>query len=373
MPIRLTCLAVTAAVVLSGCGSGSASPEATHSSTAAPAPTTRPAADVALGFSAGELVGMSGAQRSAALDGYTAAGGTVIRFDISWPRVQPDGPGSWDWSAIDPIMSALTARHLIPLPILDYTPVWARRPGCPNQLCEPANPAAFATFAAAAATRYASRGVHSWEVWNEQNISWLPQPDAEAYGTLLQKTSAALHRVDPHATVLVGGLAPALTTAGSSYSPPDFLASLYQQGLRSSFDGVAVHPYSFPTLPGELDYGSGWEQMLKVRSIMVAQGDASKGIWATEFGAPTAGPGAVATYANRNYSEQPDHVDLELQAKMVTQAVRSARQLPWLRVLLWYGLRDLGPDPQTGPMSFGLRYFDGAAKPSYAAWLAAVR
>ncbi|MCW2549610.1 MAG: hypothetical protein JWN96_4070, partial [Mycobacterium sp.] len=66
-------------------------------------------------------------------------------------------------------------------------------------------------------------------------------------------------------------------------------------------------------------------------------------------------------------------VDLDLQARMVEQAVTQGRRLPWLRVLLWYGLDDLGSDPGTSLMSFGLRSSDGAPKPAYAAWQAAVR
>jgi hypothetical protein len=190
---------------------------------------------------------------------------------------------------------------------------------------------------------------------------------------LLRQTSASLHRVDPAATVLVGGLAPARTSKGGDYSPADFLAALYALGLRADFDGVAVHPYSFPSLPGELGKDSGWEQMLQARAVMVGHQDAAKAIWATEFGAPTAGPGALATSADRRYPARPDHVDLMLQAQTVELGVSAGRRLPWLRVLLWYGLRDLGADPKADLMSFGLRGFDGAPKPSYDAWRSAVR
>jgi hypothetical protein len=380
----LTVVAVLAVIAASGCGSSTRPPvrsEATKGPPAStspvpseqPAPSQQPAAGLQLGFSAGELVGLSPGELSDALDSYQAAGGSVIRFDINWARVQPDGPNDWDWSGTDVVVDALAARQLTALPILDYTPSWARPDGCTSELCEPANPDAFATFAAAAANRYAVRGVTKWEVWNEQNTRWLPAPNAATYGQLLQKSSAALHRVDPQATVLVGGLAPAQTVSGGSYSPPDFVTALYTLGFGSAFDGVAVHPYSFPSLPGEAARGSGWEQMLEVRNVMVGHDDSGKGVWATEFGAPTAGPGAIATYTDRRYSSQPDHVDLDLQARMVEQAVTQGRRLPWLRVLLWYGLDDLGSDPGTSLMSFGLRSSDGAPKPAYAAWQAAVR
>jgi hypothetical protein len=376
-------VAVFLMVAATGCGSStgrqvrSPPPSSPHPSpslpaAATPAPTPR-TTGLQLGFSAGELVGLSPRELEATLDEYTAAGASVIRFDVNWARVQPQGPGTWDWSAIDRVVDALASRHLTALAILDYTPAWARPSGCTSERCRPVDPLAFATFAAAAATRYSSRGVDLWEVWNEQNTTWLPAPDPAAYGQLLHESSTALHRVDPTATVLVGGLAPAQTSPGRSYSPPDFLAALYRLGLRTAFDGVGVHPYSFPSLPGEPAVGSGWEQMLEVRNVMVGNGDFAKGIWATEFGAPTAGPGAVATYADRRYSSRPDHVDLDMQARTVQLAAASARADPWLRVLLWYGIRDFDADPQTRLMSFGLLAFDGTPKPAYAAWRAAVR
>ena len=341
-----------------------------------PAPTSPPSTAAAptlqLGFSAGELVGMNSTDIAATLDRYQAAGGTVIRFDLNWARVQPTGPTSWDWSAFDRIISALSARHLTALPILDYTPAWARPSGCSSEQCGPADPSAFATFAAAAVARYTSQGVKAWELWNEQNTSWLPTPDVTAYGRLLRLTSVAVHAADPAAQLLVGGLAPAVT-AGGTYSPQDFVADLYSAGLGSSLDGVAVHPYCFPALPGEGQSWSGWSQMVAVHDVMTSYGDGAKGVWATEFGAPTNGRGAIATYANRAYSLHPDHVDADLQARTVDAGISAAETLPWLRMLLWYSVEDLGASSTTNVNSFGLLNPNGTAKPAYTRWQAGVQ
>ena len=376
----ITVVIMIGSFLASGCGTSTApfekaplpSPTATAAPAAASPSPTRAGERLRLGFSAGELVGLDTGALTMALNSYQAAGGSVMRFDLDWARIQPDGPNGWDWSATDRVIDALVARHLTALPILDYTPAWARLPGCTSEQCGPADPDAFATFAAAAATRYAGRGVTLWELWNEENTSWLPAPDTAAYGRLLAKVSAAVHRVEPQATVLVGGLAPAESVTGGSYSPPDFVAGLYALGLGPAFDGVAVHPYSFPALPGEPS-GSGWNQMLAVHDVMVSKGDSAKGVYATEFGAPTAGPGAMATYADRRFSSQPDHVDLDLQARTVDRAVALGRSLPWLRMLLWYSLEDFGSDPRASLMSFGLLFSGGAPKPAYAHWQSAVR
>ena len=73
-------------------------PTPTPARTPTPKPSTTPTTPVStnslqLGFSAGELVGMSAADIATTLDRYQAAGGTVIRFDLDWARVQPTGPG----------------------------------------------------------------------------------------------------------------------------------------------------------------------------------------------------------------------------------------------------------------------------------------
>ncbi len=310
---------------------------------------------------------------SATLARYQAAGGTVIRFDLDWANVQAGGPSSWNWSAYDSLISTLSARHLTALPILDYTPAWARPAGCTSEQCGPADPSAFATFAKAAVSRYASQGIKVWELWNEQNTSWLPAPNVSAYGRLLSLVSSAVHTADPAAKILVGGLAPAVTTPGGTYAPQDFVAGLYAAGLRSAIDGVAAHPYCFPALAGEGQSWSGWSQMVAVYNVMAANGDAAKGVWATEFGAPTNGPGAIATYANRNYTGHPDHVDLDLQARTVDAGMAAAKQLPWLKMLLWYSVQDLGTSSATNVNSYGLLNPNGTAKPAYARWQAGVQ
>ena len=210
-------------------------------------------------------------------------------------------------------------------------------------------------------------------MWNEQNTSWLPTPNVTAYGHLLALTSSAVHLVSPSAQVIVGGLAPAGTNVGGSYSPQDFVSDLYGLGLRSSFDGVAVHPYSFPALPGEGQSWSGWSEMVDVHNVMTAEGDGGKGVWATEFGAPTAGPGPMATFSNRLFTSHPDHVDPALQARTVDDGIAAARGLPWLRMLLWYSVEDLGTGSGANWTSFGLLNPDGSPKPAYARWHAAVQ
>ena len=166
--------------------------------------------------------------------------------------------------------------------------------------------------------------------------------------------------------VILGGLYPSATPGVPYSDPASFLAEVYRHGAGSSFDAVGAHPY-----PAGPPWVQGVMDLLKpLRSVMTANGDGSKDVWATEFGAPTNGPGAIATYSNRNYTQHPDHVDADLQARTVDAGIAAAKQLPWLRMLLWYSVQDLGTGNASNVTSYGLLNPDGTAKPAYAHWRA---
>ncbi|NAZ88459.1 glycoside hydrolase 5 family protein, partial [Kineococcus indalonis] len=326
------------------------------------------------GFSIGELIGMSSTDIGRRLDAVRASGAKSIRFDVAWPTVQPTAGSARNWAPVDRVVSAANARGLQMLPIIDYTPAWARVPGCTVPACAPADPRAFAAFAGEVVQRYAPAGIRVWEVWNEPNVgSWAPRPDPAAYARLLVATSAEIKRRQPSATVVTGGLAPAVTVAGGTYSPQDFLKGVYDAGARASFDGVGMHPYCFPALPGEGQLWSGWTQMTKLREMMVARGDSAKGVWATEFGAPTTGPGKGTTAATRVWGSGYDHVDETMQAQTVKAAAAQLPSMPWLRTLMWYSYVDLGDGSVSNVNGYGLVRRDGTAKPALAAWVNATR
>ncbi len=279
-----------------------------------------------------------------------------VRLEMAWDLAQPNGPGSYNWPQFDRIVAAANRHNLQLVPILAYTPAWARPAGCTSWQCGPADPNQFATFAAAAASHYASMGIHTWEIWNEPNINafWLPTPNAAAYTRLLQASYTAIKTVDPQARVISGGLSPADNTTGH-IAPRDFLTAMYQDGARNYMDAVGDHPYSFPALPSSLLSWSGWSQMSdldpSIRSIMVANGDGNKQVWATEFGCPTNGP-----------SWQGDEL---LQAAMVKDAIQQVSTKPWVAGLFLYSYKDLGTSTSTIQNFFGLVRHDGSKKPAY--------
>lgn len=278
-----------------------------------------------------------------------------VRFDMAWDLAQPTGPASTDWSRFDRIVAAANRHGLQLVPILAYTPAWARPSGCSSWQCGPADPNQFAAYAAAAASHYSSMGIHTWEIWNEPNIDafWLPAPDPAAYTRLLQASYTAIKASDPQAIVISGGLSPADNTAGH-IAPRDFLTAMYQDGARNYFDALSYHPFSYPVLPDDVTAWSSWSQMSdldpSIRSIMVANGDGNKQVWATEYGTPSGGA------SNLNET---------LQALSFKQALEQMGNKPWLGAMFFHTYRDSPGDPNQATNDFGIIRTDGSRKPAY--------
>jgi hypothetical protein len=311
------------------------------------------------------------------LSGMAELGVSWVRFDIEWSQVGGAGAGLYDWSATDRVVAAAAAKGLRPLAILDYTPAWARTPDCTDGAsCAPRDPAEFAAFAAAAATRYAGLGVRAWEIWNEPNLRqfYAPRPDPAGYTRLLQASSAAIRGVDPQAVVLTGGTAPAATAAdGSTITATDFLRGIYAAGGAGSFDAVAHHPYTFPYSPVTAYSGGAWSDQATLHRIMAQHGDGAKKIWATEYGAPTGGPGTQITKDARREHPASSYVSEPLQAVIAVKAIRRYRKLDWAGPLFWYSYQDSGTDPASIENFFGLVRRDGSHKPAYAAFQSVIK
>jgi hypothetical protein len=340
-----------------------------------PAPTQTTAAPVIkrqFGISLGDtLFGMPADKLNKQLDDMKSLGITWIRVDISWDEIQPSGPQAYSWANTDAIIQAANARKISVLPVLAYTPQWARSPGCGGaEKCAPANPQDFARFASQAVTRYSPQGVHAWEVWNEPNIEkfWQPTPNAASYTKLLLASYASIKRADPTAVVVSGGLSPA-EDAGPNIAPRTYLNAMYKAGAKGAFDVFGMHPYSYPA-PASTQYSwSAWSQMFEnspsVRSIMDANGDTAKAIWVTEYGAPTNGPGFGASITTYRVNQDAGHVDEDLQSYILQSAVTSLVQRDWSGVFFWYSYQDLGTDPDDNENFFGIIRADGTLKKSY--------
>jgi hypothetical protein len=353
----------------------------TLNSTASNSPAAPPVAahSLKVGLSYGDtLVWMSDARLSAALDDAVALGAGWIRADLSWQNIQDDGPATYRWWLFDRVVAAANERHLTILPVLAYTPAWARPANCHSPSCAPADPLAFARFARDATARYAPQGVHTWEIWNEPNIGgfWMPAPAPAAYTALLRATAQAVRTIDPAAKLVLGGLA-AVSTTGGNLSQSDFLARVSALGGNRVVDAVGYHPYTYPYLPSaRTTFRTPWEKMEhgsdSMRRVLTRYGTPDMPVWVTEVGAPTGGPGSTSDGSLASIKLTTTHVTETRQARIALDSVRTASTDPHVDALVWYADRDLSTDRSSSENFYGLRRADGSAKPAFAALRGAI-
>lgn len=233
-----------------------------------------------------------------------------IRIPVEWGAVQPTPDGALDWSHVDgPVRKAANVGIEV-LPFLTGAPAWAVPhvfvPGTGKTSKAPARlpatgPAAgaWAAFVKAAVARYGPNGafwaenplvpprpIRAWQIWNEENFKYfVAKPNPAEYGKLVKLSSTALKSVDPGARAILGGMF-ALPKGCRSKAKPkrawcahDFLDEMYRTtpGIKSRFDGVALHPYSyfFPELRPRIE---------EFRDVLAENKDASKRLWITELG-----------------------------------------------------------------------------------------
>jgi polysaccharide biosynthesis protein PslG len=291
------------------------------------------------------------------LDLMASTGARWFRAGIGWGSIETS-PGVYRWEGTDRIVRGARARGMSVVAVIASAPGWDSAPACRTYECAPDDPGPYARFAAVAARRYASLGVHHWEIWNEPNHAafWGPRPDPRAYTELLRLSAAAIRAVDPEAVILTGGLAPG-PDAGADISPLTFLRRIYDRGGRSSFNAVAHHPYQFPSLPTAPDLTNAFLQTELLHEVMVRHGDGDKRIWGTEVGAPTRGQ---------------DSVSEDDQSEWVRDYYRVWDRWKFTGPLLWYTARDHGNADDLED-SFGLVHHNRTPKPALATFLAVMR
>ncbi|MBB3605035.1 hypothetical protein FHT40_004719 [Mycolicibacterium sp. BK556] len=272
---------------------------------------------------------------------------TWVRVDLAWAWMESQ-QGELDWGYPDRIVQEANARGMKVLCVFSSTPKWARSAdagdSAESNYARPVDLTSYANFARVAVERYAPRGVHNWEIWNEPNVRqfWPPKPDADEYGRLFKAIVPAVREADPNATVLIGGLSPKYQSSENEESPLDYLEQLYANGTAQLADAIAAHPYTFPALPmaKKQRMVGGFKSLPTMHEIMVKHGDGAKKIWITEYGAPT------GTSANA--------VSEDAQARALILARQELAQWDWAGPLIYYELVDGGTDPNYDQDNFGV-------------------
>jgi hypothetical protein len=222
-----------------------------------------------------------------------ADGIKVVRADAFWTSVEPTAPTSagptYNWSTTDAIMSVLAQNGIQWLPIIDYTTYWNESVAGDDESA-PADPGAYATYAAAFVARYGPDGsfwesnpnlpyepVKAVEIWNEPNVAGTGMA-ASTYATMYEDARTAIHAVNTSVEVIVGGLADPAA---------DYVEGMQQTIGPGKLDAVAIHPYDKSPTAILNDVNA-------LRSALNSNGDSSAPIDVTEFGWPISGTASWA-------------------------------------------------------------------------------
>jgi chitodextrinase len=277
-----------------------------------------------------------------------------FRYGFEWSGVELSR-GSFRWAHLDQSIAHLDQRGIKVLGLLAYAPDWSH-PGQSGDKYPPHNAGDFGRFCGLAAARYPQ--VPAWEVWNEPNLAgfFQPRPDAAKYVSLLKACYAEIKRVQPQDIVLGGALsgygAYNQQAPDGTMNPITFLERMYAAGAKGHFDALSHHPYDWG-VGTSYHPASSWSNLVdtnpSLRSLMIANGDADKKIWATEWGAPT------------------NQVSEQRQADLIREAFPKWRAFAWAGPLFVYQLRDEYSE------RFGLTGLDWSEKPAAEAFREMVR
>jgi hypothetical protein len=304
-----------------------------------------------IGIADSDLYFASPAEVDAALDQMQAMGVNTVRIGIPWAGINPI-PGYYNWSQSDYMINAADARGMGVLAVITTTPGWANDPSAPGVYGHPASPADFGTFAGLAAQRYAGK-VGAYEIWNEPNAAlyYAPQPDPAGYTELLKAAYPTIKAADPDATVIGGVVGSTVTYENLTLNPVTFVDEMYQNGAQGYFDALSFHPYQYttPFSLGAYNPNNPIVQLADIHDLMVANGDAGKSIWASEYGEPSSVGGDAQ------------------QAVYLQDMLTTWRTIDYTGPAFVYTLEDTpaaGTDSATPEDSLGLIRADGTWKPA---------
>jgi hypothetical protein len=218
---------------------------------------------------------------------YMKAGGIdAIRWPMLWSAIQPTKKGGYNWESFDPVVETAALEGLSVLPFVVATPPWLAKKYTTLPVNNAAQRKAWKLFLEAAVKRYGPGGefwvehsprvireekakaalgpdyelagakltpipkpvpIKTWQIWNEANFFYFAYPvDPIAYAKLLKHSTPVIKRNEPGAKVILTGLFGRPTKSGKKGMPAtQFLETIYKvPGIKSFFDGVALHPYA---------------------------------------------------------------------------------------------------------------------------------
>lgn len=301
-----------------------------------------------LGIADSHIYFSDDAQVAATVQRWSADNIRTVRIGIPWADVEAI-KGRLDWTRADRVVAAAAAANISVICAIISSPWWAMKPGSTPPHGRPASPEQYGIFTAKVAERYRGK-IAAYEIWNEPNgvSGYSPAPDPAGYTDLLKAAYPRIKAVDPGAIVLGGVLGSVLSWGSWMIDPVTFLKRMYAAGARPFFDALSYHPYSYNMKfsAGMKQPESPLDQLVRMRRVMLEQGDGTKKIWVTEYGAPTS------------------RLSESAQAAFIADMISTWRELPYAGPLMLYTTRDLNSNSANDDERFGIYRSNWAPKPS---------
>lgn len=285
-------------------------------------------------------------------------GTKLLRVGIGWDGIE-EKPGEYKWRHWDEVVDTAQREGVTLLPYVCYTPEWAtgaRRDGWREP---PRNLDRFGKFMSVIASRY--RGtVRSWELWNEPDNRDYWRGSPKQFARMFTAAARAVRKADPHAVVVLGGLAHG---PDSSF----FNAITANRRLSGYFDVLNFHGYfeTWDSTPAEeyLDRINGY-----AAAVGSASPDRTPDMWLAEFGYSS---GKVARKAGATGSAVTDFHSPEFQAVALLRHHILALAAEKLSLTAWFRIRDLNQAEQVigddHNRHFGIVDAAGRPKPAFEA------
>jgi LysM repeat protein len=306
------------------------------------------------GFNYGIEVYFAGQDVNALADQVTQLGMNWVKVNVDWGNLESE-QGQIDFSELDSVVAALSARGLSILLTVSNAPQWARtseiEEGPPDELAD------FTTFIGRLAENYAGQ-VAAYQIWEEPNLrrNWscvnergdLMMCDTD-YIEMLRQAYAAIKAADANAVVVTAGLAP--TRFNDRINAIDdhlYLQTLYANGVAGVSDAIGIHPGGWANPPDarccdqpigvdthfESDSFYFLENLNAYRQIMVDRGDGDTPLWVTKFGWGTSDDTDPASEINIYVS----YTSLTEQAIYLTRAFELGRELGYIGPMFLHNL-----------------------------------
>lgn len=301
---------------------------------------------------------------------YKDLGVDTYQVTLSFATTAPERPASpgdpndpaYRWPpSLDQAVAATAASGINMAVLVTNSPGWAN--GGRSELHAP-DPAAFASFMAAASKRYPS--VRRWMIWGEPNRAdrFLPNETnspvgPRTYARILDAAYGALKAVSP-SNIVIGGM----TWTGGDVKPAPFMKFMrLPNGRPPRLDwfGHNPFPFRFPNLR-ELAIRDGWRDVSDLdvfsRQLRRTYGPRAK-FWLSEF----------LVLSDKPSDQFLLFVSQAEQARWLRASYEIADSLDSVAGLGWLALLD---EPERRLSSnWGLLTAGGAPKPAYSAFRAA--